>query len=126
MKSGNIYGKGPRGKATRLHALLVRSRGACERCGSSDGSLQCAHIVSRRYASTRTDETNAWCLDFRCHQRLTEHPNEHVAFAHQTHGVEGYEALLAKAYNAAGTKFGDAFWKAEVVRLTELLGREAA
>lgn len=115
-------GKGIKAKATRLHAEYVRSRGACERCGSVR-SLQCAHIVSRRYSATRTDELNAWCLCAGCHMRLTQHPDEHVAFAWKTRGEDGYRALLDKAY--AGVKANDSFWHAEVIRLESLL-RSAA
>ncbi|HEX9992489.1 MAG TPA: HNH endonuclease [Acidimicrobiales bacterium] len=117
----NLYGKGPRGKATMLHSQLVRLRGACERCGRSAGvKLECAHIISRRYASTRTDERNAWCLCSACHRRLTEWPFEHVAFAVATIGQETYDELKAKALTIKKVD-----WEAEVVRLSALL-REAA
>lgn len=117
------YGRGAKAKATRLHSQVVRARGRCERCGKIDGTLQCAHIVSRRYTATRTDERNAWCLCFPCHRWLTEHPDQHVAFAIQTLGDAGYRELLDKAY--AGAKSNAAFWLAEVERLQALL-KEAA
>ena len=118
MKS-NGSGKGPKGKATRLHSLLVRSRGVCERCGRTDKPLQAAHIIGRRYSATRTDETNAWALCAGCHMRLTEHPDEHMHFAAQTIGLDAFDALKAKAL--AGVKGSDAFWQAEVERLSALL-----
>lgn len=117
------YGKGWKGKATRLHAELVRARGRCERCGSVDG-LQCAHIVSRRFSATRTDLTNAWCLCAKCHRRLTDWPHEHVAFAHQTHGEAGFRALCDRA-QANGRPWSDLDWRAEHERLA-LLGKEKA
>lgn len=112
------YGSGPKGKATRLHAQLVRARGACQRCGSTE-RLQCAHIVGRRFAATRTDETNAWCLCAACHLRLTEHPDEHMHFVAQTIGMAAFDRLKERAL--AGVKTSDAYWVAEVARLSALL-----
>lgn len=98
-------GKGPKAKADRLFSLIVRSRGACERCGSADYSrLQCAHIVSRRYSATRCDEQNAWALDAKCHMELTLDPYKHVAFAVETRGEDGYADLRAKALAGTNSK----------------------
>lgn len=108
-----IYGTGPKGKATRLHAEIVRARGRCERCGSVD-RLQCAHIVSRRYNATRTDLANAWCLCARCHLALTHDPLAHVEFAIATLGEHGYRQLRDRAH--AGARID---WQAEADRLTE-------
>lgn len=111
------YGKGDHGKATRLHSLLVRSRGRCERCGEADYSkLQCAHIIRRRYSATRTDETNAWCLCASCHFRLDGHPDEFMEFVEQTIGRAKYDSLKKKAMTV--TKVD---WKAEALRLSELV-----
>lgn len=127
------WGKGAKGKATRLHSILVRSRGACERCGKPGeiktasvpglgalvvpiGGLQCAHIIGRRYSATRTDERNAWALCAGCHLRLGEHPDEHVHFTAQTIGLEAFDELKQKAL--AGVKSSEAFWRGEVQRLT--------
>lgn len=121
----STYGKGARGKATKLHSLLVRSRGACERCGNADAAkLQTAHIIGRRFAATRTDERNAWCLCAGCHFRLTEHPDEHMAFVGQTIGMAEFDRLKTKAL--AGVKANDAFWAAESVRLSALLAEVEA
>lgn len=108
------WGTGPKGKATELHSKIVRARGngICDKCYRADRDLQCAHIVGRRYSATRTDLANAWALCAGCHRRLTEHPDEHVAFAIQTHGIEGYELLRIKAYQGARMD-----WVAEVARL---------
>lgn len=118
----STYGKGARGRATKLHSLVIRSRGRCEKCGSTN-ALQTAHIISRRYAATRTDETNAWCLCAACHMRLTDHPDEHMAFVGQTIGMGAFEVLKRRAL--AGVKTNDAFWLAECERLKALL-EEAA
>jgi 5-methylcytosine-specific restriction endonuclease McrA len=114
----SIYGKGLRGKATKLHAELVRGRGSCANCGGTS-NLQCAHIIPRRYAATRTDPANAYCLDARCHMRFTEHADEWMAFIDRTIGRAEFDRLKAKA--EAGVKANDAFWQAEVSRLTAML-----
>ena len=85
--------------ATRLHSLIVRSVGYCERCHRVTDTLQCAHIVSRRFSATRCVRNNAWCLCAKCHLALTEDPYAHVAFAHQTIGEEHYGWLRALALN---------------------------
>ena len=90
------YGTGDRGRATRLHAELVRRRGRCERCGKTT-NLQCAHIVSRRYANTRTDLDNAFCLCAGCHRYFTEWPVEFHQFVESTIGIEKYAELRTRA-----------------------------
>lgn len=122
MKS-TTYGKGARGKATRLHSLLVRSRGRCECCGGTR-SLQTAHIIGRRYAATRTDERNAFCLCAGCHMRFTQHPDEWLDFIDSTIGRDEYLRLKAKAQEV--TKTNVAFWLAEVARLSALLAERGA
>lgn len=114
------YGKGPRGKATRLHSQVVRSRGYCENCGERDyAKLTCAHIVGRRYAATRTDENNAFALCWSCHRRFTDWPLEFAEFVVSKIGEDAYTALKQKAEK--GVKTNDAFWLAECARLSEQL-----
>lgn len=124
----SIYGTGPKGKATRLHAELVRSRGRCEAQGHGFGScagvLECAHIISRRYSATRTDERNAWALCKAHHMRLTAHPDEHMALVGVTIGMVLFGELKERALsNVRPWKPWE--WEAEVERLAGLL-REAA
>ena len=117
MKRGNIYGRGARAKATVLHSKIVRARSAvCERCRSRVVT-DCAHIVSRSYSWTRTDENNAWALCRTCHMFLTREPFEHVQFAIQTRGEAGYQKLREKALQGVNVKFD---WDAELARLTEV------
>ena len=125
-RARNMYGTGLRGKATRLHSLVVRARGACQRCGSTT-NLQAAHILGRRYTATRTDETNAWCLCATCHFRTGEHADDFLALVDATIGREQYDELKRKA--SAGAKSNDTFWLAECERLQILLdefGRRVA
>ena len=118
------YGKGPKGKATRLHSLLVRSRGRCERCGEARyEKLTTAHIIRRSYTATRTDESASWCLCYSCHRLTEDFPREFMALVEQTIGMERYEELERLA--RAGMKRSQADWHAEVLRLESLL-RSAA
>jgi hypothetical protein len=116
------YGKGARGKATRLHSLLVRTRAGfiCERCGASKetSQLQCAHIVSRHYAATRTLESNAFCLCASCHCFFGKWPVEFGIFVLDRLGEECYNALKARALEGR-SETPD--WEAEVDRLQRLL-----
>ena len=45
---------------------LVREKGHCERCGSTE-NLQHHHIVGRRNLTLRYDIINGLCLCYRCH-----------------------------------------------------------
>lgn len=114
------YGKGPKGRATRLHSLVVRARGRCESCGESDYSkLQCAHLVSRKFSATRTDEKAAFALCAACHRRYTDFPLEFAEFAKRTLGEAECDRLHAKAHqNARPWKESD--WLAECERLAAI------
>lgn len=113
------YGKGARGKATKLHSELVRMRGKCEACGRRVG-LQCAHIVSRRYALTRTDLDNAFCLCARCHRHFTDWPMEFAEFVHTKIGLDAYLALKLRANSLQRVD-----WDAELARLKDIEQRGA-
>ena len=60
-------------EADRLFSLIIRSRGACENCGSVVG-LQCAHGFSRRYRNTRWDARQCYALCSGCHVMFTHDP----------------------------------------------------
>lgn len=54
-------------KNDKLCSQIVRSRGACERCGKTE-SLQDAHIIGRaKSLSIRWDFENHLCLCVACH-----------------------------------------------------------
>lgn len=108
------YGKGPKGKATKLHSQIVRARGACENCGSVQ-NLQCAHVVTRKYSATRTDENAAFCLCATCHRRFTDWPLEWAEFVEAKLGRTEYDRLQWKAEQV--TKVD---WEAELERLKAL------
>ena len=113
---------GPQGRCDALCGALVRSRGACERCGKTTG-LQWAHIVKRNYAHTRTDETNAWCLCGTCHYEVDNFADQFMALVIRTIGRTEYERLVRKAKDGVRIKFD---WKAELIRLKAKRAGEAA
>lgn len=112
----SIYGKGAKGKADKLFSKIIRSRGACENCGSTNAAtLQCAHIISRKYAATRTDTRNAYCLCARCHFRFTGWPREFSHFITKQTGSDTYDELKLKAETV--TKVN---WEDEYERLKQI------
>lgn len=113
----DIYGKGHKGKATKLHSLVVRTVGICERCGGVD-NLQCAHIVSRRYNHTRTDLRNAFCLCAKCHLHFTYHPVEFGRFVEERIGKELYDELYKQAQS--NDKLPSGFWEDRVEFLKDI------
>lgn len=116
-------GKGDRGKATKLHSLYVRQRAAfvCQRCGKtrSEGQIQCAHIISRHYGATRTNEYNAFALCASCHWYFGKWPMEFSKFVIDMIGSEGYEELRTLAENGVGKKVD---WASEIDRLKAKIG----
>lgn len=117
---GGMYGNGPKGKATRLHAAVVRARGACEGCGATT-NLQCCHILTRGGLATRTDLDNAVCGCGSCHAKWGANPLLFAEFVKDRYGVEHLERVQAKFYAGRNGKFGDDFWNAEADRLQALL-----
>ena len=112
----DMYGKGKKGKATKLHSKVIRTIGMCERCGDADYErLQCAHIIGRKYNATRTDLRNAFCLCATCHAFFTDHPVEFGKFVARTWANTYYDHL--KELARPGTKGTDAFWDDRIVFL---------
>lgn len=115
-----VGAKGARGRADRAFSKLIRARGRCIKCGTTDyASLQCMHIIGRRYSATRTYEPNALCGCWKCHRRFTDHPDEWMDFLDSLIGRDEYRRLKRKA--EAGGKFGKSFWEAEAKRLEALV-----
>lgn len=125
----SAYGKGARGKATRLHSLLVRARGRCEMCGytcpcptaptshTAACKLQCAHIIGRARVRTRTDLANAVALCSGCHRRMTSEPIEWGRWVDAHCGPTHIDLLRARADEGTGQRLD---WDAELVRLEGL------
>jgi len=114
----NIYGKGAKGRATKLHAQIIRNLGYCESCGSGH-NLQCAHIISRKYSQTRTSLNNAFCLCASCHARYTDHPVEFGKFVTDMMGEEKYNEL-----RQLSNLTDKVDWEAEADRLKEIAKEE--
>ncbi len=121
----DLYGRGPKGKATKLHSAVVRSRGACERCGST-AWLETAHIIGRSAVgdpdgiTLRTNPDNAWCLCSSCHRRTGEHADEFMLLVEQTIGVDLYLEFKRLKY-APHRVWRNADWELEAARLARML-----
>lgn len=83
-----------------LFSKLIRASGVCVKCGATSG-LQCAHILSRRYANTRFDPQNAVPLCARCHVFFTHRPLEWEEWVVGRIGGDAYRELRKKALSDA-------------------------
>src|SRR5690606_22092251 len=108
--------------ATELHSKIVRARGVCSwslhHADPCAGRLECAHIIRRRFAATRTDLDNALCLCAKHHAYIDSHLAELINLV----GVDEYRRLQAKADGGvAATGLSPLmFWRGERKRLTEI------
>lgn len=100
--------RGYKAKSDKLFSQLVRSRGTCLNCGSTQ-NLQCAHIVSRRYSATRTDLLNAYCLCAKDHFYFTAWPKEFSKFITEHTGTEVYDELKRKAETVTKINWQDEY-----------------
>lgn len=109
---------GPKAKADDLFRKIIRSRGACERCGETRYDLlQTSHIFSRTYNNTRCDEENALCLCASCHAKFGANPLLHAEFVRDLYGPERYDALRARRDEIQPASWSKKRWQEEVVRL---------
>ncbi len=102
-------------KADTAYGQWVRSRRVCESDRPTHaGHLQCAHIISRSYKTTRTDERNALCLCQGCHLYYTNHPLEwRRLIDDKTPGL--WDQLVEKALG-----YEKVDWKAEAERWDQI------
>lgn len=77
----------------------VRLRGKCERCYRTppDVTLQCSHIVSRKYLQTRWSFDNALCLCLGCHHWWHHFPLEAEEWCRDLIGDDLYDDLKRRA-----------------------------
>jgi len=110
--------KGDKAKCDQLASLIVRQRGYCEYpgCGSTH-TLQCCHIVSRRYSNTRTRIDNLLCLCARHHLLIDTFPDEKLMICQEVYGVGHYMQLREAAETTVGQRFD---WTLERQRLETL------
>lgn len=115
------YGKAEKAKATKLHSLYVRMRDnfTCRWCGvnrESGKQIQCAHIISRSIAATRTDERNAIALCASCHWKQSKNPLVWARWLEDEFGREYLDDLLARGVPGVSVD-----WKSECVRLQDAI-----
>ena len=90
--------------ADKRFSLETRSLGGCVGATSwlgpefeCKGSLQCAHLISRRYRATRWEEDNAMCLCAAHHMWLDTHPLEKDRQIEKWIGEERFQELKNQA-----------------------------
>lgn len=117
--------RGPKNTADKYWSLIVRARGFCERCGSSTGPFQAAHLIRRAHVGDpdllplRTNLDNGVCLDAECHRIVDNDPVEMTRLVEQTIGLAKYLELMA-VKNGRHRPWRDRDWVAERDRLREL------
>lgn len=90
-------------------AVRERDNWTCQRCGIVDTAAQmgerpsfmdCSHVFSRRYVSTRTYPDNALCLCRGCHRKMGDRPPEHAALCERILGEGRYQRLIERRANS--------------------------
>ncbi len=88
-------------KLDKICSDIVRIKGYCERCGphihQEYSILQCAHIYSRTYRSTRWDFLNLLCLCAGCHFAAHKKPLEFSEWVRDYLGEIKYQELKQRA-----------------------------
>lgn len=79
-----------------LAGKIVRSRGRCENCGSTE-RIQWAHGFSRRYRNVRWNMDNGFALCARDHWRFTHDPLAWDDWLRAKWGDDLYETLRSLA-----------------------------
>ena len=115
----NIYGKGFKAKATKLHSIIIRSQGRCESCGFECNCtdkfkhtvcpMQAAHIEGRKASATRTLLINAYNLCASCHARYTDKPLTFSRFVTTTWAQEYREQLLKMSNTMTKVNWADRY-----------------
>jgi hypothetical protein len=123
------YGKGAKGKATKLHSIIVRSIGHCEACDykcscldkwkhTTGCKLQAAHLEGRTASGTRTQLRNAFSLCASCHRKFTDKPLTFSRFVTGTWAQQYRDRLLELSRPMSTGQKMD--WDEESVRLTAM------
>lgn len=97
---------GAKKKADELFSRIIRSAGKCAECGATD-SLQCCHVLSRRFANTRCEEANAFCLCAGCHHFFTDHPVDWGRWVLTRMTEDEYDRLYALAHSLVKVNWFD-------------------
>ena len=119
-------GRNPWGTCDTYFSKLVRARGQCERCGTTQ-NLECAHVIRRRHVgnpdlgfSLRCCEDNAWALCRPCHYIVDNDAVQFTELVDRTIGRAKYEELLI-IKNSPHRRWSDKDRAAERDRLRALL-----
>lgn len=105
-------------EATRLASRIVRAtKGPMCQNGCGNPATDCAHIVGRSLAHTRTDTENCYALCAQCHRHFTNWHGDWMDFIDRTIGRPEYDRLVEKARAGVGVKFD---WFDELDRLRAL------
>lgn len=97
------FGKVKIDKADKYFSLYIRTRDnwTCQRCRKQytppTSGLHCSHFIGRGKENTRFDPKNASAHCFGCHQWLTSHPAEHVAWKVEQIGQAAVDELILKS-----------------------------
>lgn len=111
--------KGAKGSCDRYWQRIIKRDQTCERCGIRSGRFEAAHIIGRRFAKTRTDERNGWCLCPSCHYTVDNFADEHQELVEKTIGWLVYDELKEAALDTRQKMD----WELERDRLRELCKR---
>lgn len=85
-------------KIDKLCSQIVRARGYCEKCNTTNKTtLQCCHIFSRSYRSTRFYLPNLLCMCASCHFFCHKNPILFTEFVKSHLGEIEYELLKSIA-----------------------------
>lgn len=114
--------KGAKGSCDRYWQRIIKRDQTCERCGMGGSRFDAAHIIPRRFAKTRTDERNGWCLCPTCHYKVDNFADEHQALVERTIGTLVYDELKQIALDTRRKMD----WDSERDRLRELCRELAA
>lgn len=88
-------------EADRLFSLIIRKRDQlCQMCGNPY-QLQCAHLISRRYARLRHDEANAIALCVGCHKKFTHRPLEWDEWCAKRMGAGVWASMKVRAQESS-------------------------
>lgn len=105
-------------KCDVLFRAIIRDRGACEYPACDDpGPYEVAHLMGRRYAATRCDESNALLLCGNHHRMIDGWRAEKERIAVSMLGEDGRAQLRARALGQLLVS-AEVFWQLEEERLT--------
>lgn len=103
-----------RKKATELAKKIVRSRGVCEFCGTTEGQMQGSHIFpDRGYPQTAADLENILCLCAKCHKwdKHSWHKGIEIQVWFYTSHSARYLALYTKSHSEGVPDFEEIYCK---------------